>query len=162
VERFAQNDYLTNLKVDDNPHIRVIDVRTRARRNPTDLIVIDYLQLLTPPRAESRQVQVSEMSRGLKLLSRELDVAVLCLAQVNRAPEARSDKRPSLADLRESGAIENDSDQVILLSRAEKEPNLVQVNVAKHRNGPVGKVDLLYQPEYCRFVTPAMTEHGPL
>ena len=151
--------------IDDDPNVSVLDIRTRARRlaaasgGGLALIVVDYLQLMGNRRgAESRQVEVAEMSRGLKILARELDCPVLALSQLSRAPEARSDKRPILADLRESGAIEQDADVVMFLYRDEEyhvdtsERGVAEVHVAKHRSGPTGTIKLAWQREFARFV----------
>ena len=126
---------------------------------PDQLIVIDYLQLMTSgKRVESRQQEVSEFSRSMKLLAKELDVPVVALSQLNRGPEQRADKRPMLADLRESGSLEQDADVVILLHREdvyEKEstrPGEADLIVAKHRNGPTRDVVVAFQGHYSRFV----------
>ncbi len=125
--------------------------------------VIDYLQLMqaTTGRSESRQQEVSDISRSLKALARELDIPVLVLSQLNRGPEDRPDRRPRLSDLRESGAIEQDADLVIMIMRPgaypdliENDPsldNLVFVNVAKQRNGPTGEIKLTFIKRYTRF-----------
>ena len=139
--------------VDDDPGATVLGVRSVARRIQRDdigLVIVDYLQLMTSTRkAENRQVEVAEMSRGLKRTALELGVPIVALAQLNRAVEARSDKRPTLADLRESGAVENDSDVVMFLYRddyyrPDREPGVLEVIIAKHRNGPTGTVKLFY------------------
>ena len=136
--------------IDDNPHCTVMEMRAKARRTKArygdlGLIVVDYLQLMaTPRRSESRQVEVSELSRGLKILARELDAPVMCLSQLNRQLEYRQDKRPMLADLRESGSIEQDADVVIFIYRDEyynpesEQRGMAEIIVAKHRNGPTG------------------------
>ena len=164
------------LTIDDDPDVGVLDIRTRARRlaaasgDGLALIVVDYLQLLASQRgAESRQVGVAEMSRGLRVLARELDCPVLALSQLSRSPEARADKRPILADLRESGVIEQDADVVMFLYRDEEydantaEPGVAEVHVAKHRSGRTGTVKLAWQPQFARVVSldrmhPARTE----
>src|SRR5205807_7880130 len=121
------------------------------------LVVIDYLQLIDPDdRRESRQEQVAGISRRLKFLARELKVPVLALAQVNRSSEDRQDHRPRLSDLRESGAIEQDADTVLLLHRPElfepgQNDGIVEVIVAKQRNGPTGEIQLRYDKQYMRF-----------
>ncbi|MPZ62586.1 MAG: replicative DNA helicase [Propionibacteriales bacterium] len=151
------------LFIDDSPNLTMMEIRAKARRlkqrNDLRLIVIDYLQLMqSGKRVESRQVEVSEFSRQLKLLAKELDVPVVALSQLNRGPEQRSDKRPMLSDLRESGSIEQDSDMVILLHRDdayEREstrPGEADLIVAKHRNGPTKDVVVAFQGHYSRFV----------
>ncbi len=151
--------------IDDNPHLTVMDIRARARRlkkqkGDLALVVIDYLQLMTGRgRAENRQVEVAEISRGLKILARELDCPVVALSQLSRGLEARQDKRPMLSDLRESGSLEQDADVVLFLFREEVyDPDisndrrgLAEVIVAKHRNGPVGTAQLAFLAQYARF-----------
>ncbi|MCY3785658.1 MAG: replicative DNA helicase [bacterium] len=151
------------LWIDDNPNTSVLEIRAKSRRKHAEvghlgLVVVDYLQLMGGRvSAESRQVEVSEISRGLKILARELDCPVLALSQLSRAPEARSDKRPMLADLRESGAIEQDADVVMFLYRDEKynpdspDRGIAELHVAKHRTGPTGLVKLAFLPQYTRF-----------
>ena len=151
------------LWIDDNPNTSVLEIRAKARRKHAEvghlgLVVVDYLQLMGGRlNAESRQVEVSEMSRGLKILARELDCPVLALSQLSRAPEARADKRPMLADLRESGAIEQDADVVMFLYRDEMynadspDRGIAELHVAKHRTGPTGTVKLAFLPQYTRF-----------
>lgn len=132
----------------------------KSRPSGLDLVVVDYLGLVTPPRdaGENRQQQVAAMSRALKELALELKIPVIALSQLNRSPDSRSDNKPSLSDLRESGAIEQDADIVLLLYREEyykpDTPNkgIAEVHVAKHRNGPTGIVRLAWQAEYLRFV----------
>ena len=151
------------LWIDDNPNTSVLEIRAKARRKAAEvgglgLVVVDYLQLMGGRGgAENRQVEVSEMSRGLKILARELECPVLALSQLSRAPEARADKRPVLADLRESGAIEQDADVVLFLYRDEMydtnsaDRGVAEVNVAKHRTGPTGALRLTFLPQYTRF-----------
>ena len=149
--------------IDDSPNMTMMEIRAKARRlkqrHDLRLIVIDYLQLMTSgKRVESRQIEVSEFSRQIKLLAKELDVPIVALSQLNRGPEQRSDKRPMMSDLRESGAIEQDADMVILLHREdvyEKEstrPGEADLIVAKHRNGPTRDVTVAFQGHYSRFV----------
>jgi replicative DNA helicase len=151
------------LFIDDSPNMSMMEIRAKCRRlkqrHDLRLVIIDYLQLMSSPRrVENRQQEVSEMSRSLKLLAKELDVPVVAVAQLNRGPEQRSDKRPLLADLRESGSIEQDSDVVILLHREDAyEPESPRAGeadfiVAKHRNGPTATVTVAFQGHYSRFV----------
>jgi replicative DNA helicase len=149
--------------IDDNPHLTVMDMRAKCRRlkaqhGDLGLVVVDYLQLMsTGKRAENRQVEVSELSRGLKVLARDLDVPVLALSQLNRSLEYRADKRPMLADLRESGALEQDADIVAFIYRDDTyhpdstDKGVAEVIVAKHRNGPTGKVRLAFLEHLTRF-----------
>jgi replicative DNA helicase len=120
-----------------------------ARRGELGLVVVDYLQLLSPEGrgTDNRANDVATMSRGLKLLARQLGVPVLALSQLNRQVEYRANKAPGLADLRESGSIEQDADVVLMLHRGEDETGVVHMNIAKHRNGPLGKLDLAWLPE---------------
>jgi replicative DNA helicase len=152
--------------IDDNPHLTVMEIRAKARRlksrSGLGLIVIDYLQLMTGrPNAENRQVEVSEISRGLKILARELEIPVVALSQLSRNLETRADKRPVLADLRESGSLEQDSDVVIFLYRDEvynrdsPDRGTAEVIVAKHRNGPTGMTQLAFLDHYTRFANMA-------
>jgi replicative DNA helicase len=151
------------LFIDDSPNMTMMEIRAKARRlkqrHDLQLIVIDYLQLMSSgKKVESRQLEVSEFSRQIKLLAKELNVPVIALSQLNRGPEQRSDKRPMLSDLRESGSIEQDADMVILLHREdvyEKEstrPGEADLIVAKHRNGPTRDVVVAFQGHYSRFV----------
>ena len=146
------------ITVDDNAGQRVIDIRAKARSlsrtTKLGVIVVDYLQLMSSGgKVESRQVEVSAFSRGLKLLARELEVPVIVLSQLNRNPESRSDKRPTMADLRESGAVEQDADCVILLHRDEdKTPDLLHLNIEKHRHGRNNlTVELKWQAQFARL-----------
>jgi replicative DNA helicase len=151
------------LFIDDSPNLSMMEIRAKCRRlkqrHELRLVVIDYLQLMTSgKKVESRQQEVSEFSRSLKLLAKELDVPVIAVSQLNRGPEQRTDKKPQLSDLRESGSIEQDSDIVILLHREdmyEKEsPRAGEADfiVAKHRNGPTATVTVAFQGHYSRFV----------
>ena len=149
--------------IDDSPNLTMMEIRAKARRlkqrHDLKLIVIDYLQLMSSgKKVESRQVEVSEFSRQIKLLAKELDVPIIALSQLNRGPEQRSDKRPMMSDLRESGSIEQDADIVMLLHREdvyEKESpraGEADIIVAKHRNGPTRDVVVSFQGHYSRFV----------
>lgn len=148
--------------IDDTPAITAMEIRSKARRLKLEhglgLIVIDYLQLMAGRgRYESRQQEVSEISRSLKALARELDVPVIALSQLSRAPEARQDHRPMLSDLRESGAIEQDADIVIFLYRDEyynpetEKKNIAEAIIAKQRNGPTGTVELVWLGPFTKF-----------
>jgi replicative DNA helicase len=150
------------LFIDDSPNMSMMEIRSKCRRlkqrNELKLVIVDYLQLMSSPRrVENRQQEVSELSRSLKLLAKELNVPVVALAQLNRGPELRTDKRPLLADLRESGSIEQDSDLVILLHREDayerESPRAGEADliVAKHRNGPTATVTVAFQGHYSRF-----------
>ncbi|MEM1071727.1 MAG: replicative DNA helicase [Planctomycetota bacterium] len=180
--RFTQDDFsrLINaagelsqapIYIDDTPSLSILGLRARSRRlvrkHGIRCIVIDYLQLLSAPGAgrESRQVEVSEISRGIKALARELDVPVICLAQLNRGPEQREGKQPRISDLRESGSIEQDADVVLLLHREDyyhigdedwqmdnpEKVGLAELIVAKQRNGPTGVVKLTWDNTTTRF-----------
>lgn len=140
-----------------------MELKAKARRLKSkvglDLIVIDYLQLMQIGyRSDNRQQEISEISRSLKAIAKELEVPVVALSQLSRAPELRGDKRPILSDLRESGAIEQDADVVMFLYRDEyyntdtEKRNIGEVNIAKHRNGPTGTVELAFLPQYTKFV----------
>jgi replicative DNA helicase len=151
--------------IDDNPNLTVMDIRARARRlkkseGDLGLVVVDYLQLMTGrARAENRQVEVAEISRGLKILARELECPVVALSQLSRGLEARQDKRPMLSDLRESGSLEQDADVVLFIYREEQyDPDtpidrrgMAEIVVAKHRNGPTGSAHLVFLNQYARF-----------
>jgi replicative DNA helicase len=150
------------LYIDDSPNLTMMEIRSKARRlrqrQDVQLIVIDYLQLMTSgKRVESRQQEVSEFSRAIKLLAKELDVPVVALSQLNRGPEQRTDKKPMLADLRESGSIEQDSDMVLLVHRPDLyEPETERAGeadliIAKHRNGPTATIAVAFQGRYSRF-----------
>lgn len=153
-----------SIYIDDTPGIGVMDIRAKCRRLKLEkglgLVMIDYLQLMQGRgRAENRQQEISEISRSLKSLARELNVPVITLSQLSRAPESRSDHRPILSDLRESGAIEQDADIVMFLYRDDyyhkdsEKKNIAEVIIAKHRNGPTGTVELLWLAQYTKFVS---------
>jgi replicative DNA helicase len=150
------------LFIDDSANLTMMEIRAKSRRlkqrHDLQLIIIDYLQLMTSgKRVESRQTEVSEFSRSIKLLAKELDVPVVALSQLNRGPEQRTDKKPMLSDLRESGSIEQDSDMVVLVHREDMyEPESPRAGeadliLAKHRNGPTGVVAVAFQGRYSRF-----------
>ena len=153
----------TNILIDDNPSLSVADMNAKCRRvDNLGLVVIDYLQLMTsaggPSRSsDNRQQVVSDISRALKIMAKELNVPVVCLSQLSRGPESRSDKRPMLSDLRESGAIEQDADIVMFLYRDDyydKESeahNIAECIIAKNRHGETGTVELQWLPEYTTF-----------
>jgi replicative DNA helicase len=149
--------------IDDSPNMTMMEIRSKARRlkqkHDLKLIVIDYMQLMSSgKKVESRQLEVSEFSRQIKLLAKELEVPVIALSQLNRGPEQRADKKPMAADLRESGSLEQDADMIILLHREdvyEKEstrPGEADLIVAKHRNGPTRDITVAFQGHYSRFV----------
>ncbi|MDY5584277.1 MAG: replicative DNA helicase [Arcanobacterium sp.] len=151
------------LIVDDSPNLTMTEIRAKARRlhqqNDIQLIVIDYLQLLTSggKLVESRQQEVSEFSRAIKLLAKELKIPIIAVAQLNRNPEARTDKRPQVADLRESGSLEQDADVILLIHR-NQDPGVddappSEVIVGKNRSGPVGSVELMFQGDRARFAS---------
>jgi len=145
----------------DKPSMNIIEVRAQARRlksrHKIGLLVIDYLQLVTDPRARSREQEIGGISRALKALAKELDIPVIVLSQLNRNVEQRRDRHPMLSDLRESGSIEQDADLVMMIYRDRvynpdsQEGNLTEVNLCKHRNGPVGMINLAYLQEYMLF-----------
>jgi replicative DNA helicase len=150
------------LYIDDSPNMTLVEIRAKCRRLKQKvglkMVIIDYLQLMTSgKKVESRQQEVSEFSRALKLLAKELQVPVIALSQLNRGPEQRSDKMPALSDLRESGSLEQDADMVILLHRDsayEKEstrPGEADLIVAKHRNGPTKTITVAFQGHFSRF-----------
>ena len=152
----------TDIRVDDNPAITVAEMNAKCRRlNNLGLVVIDYLQLMTAAApgksAENRVTVVSEISRALKIMAKELNVPVICLSQLSRANESRTDKRPMLSDLRESGAIEQDADSVMFIYRDDyynpnsEEKNIAECIIAKNRHGETGTVKLQWLPQYTTF-----------
>jgi len=156
--------------IDDSSVLTTLELRARSRRFKSQvmktgngLIVVDYLQLMQlTRRTESKQQEVAEISRSLKAIARELDVPLIALSQLSRAVESRQEKRPQLSDLRDSGAIEQDADLVILLYRpgyydapADEGDNTADVIVAKHRNGPTGTIRLTFFKEHARFASQA-------
>ena len=155
--------------IDDTPSISVLQLRTKARRvhseHGLDLILVDYLQLMTgDTRSENRVQEISYISRGLKGLARELNVPVVTASQLSRAVEQRSDKRPILSDLRESGSIEQDADVVMFIYRDDvydqqtERKNVAEVIVAKHRNGPTGSIELYFKSQLAQFANAAKRE----
>ena len=155
----------TDIRIDDNPLLTVADMNAKCRRlDNLGLVVIDYLQLMTSAggksySGENRQQAVSDISRMMKIMAKELQVPVLCLSQLSRANEKREDKRPMLSDLRESGAIEQDADNVMFLYRDDyynedsEKRNIAECIVAKNRHGETGKVELRWMPDYTAFGT---------
>lgn len=152
-----------NIFIDDTPGITLTELKAKCRKlkieKGLDLVMIDYLQLMSGEgKTESRQQEISTISRGLKGLAKELDCPVVALSQLSRAPELRSDHRPILSDLRESGAIEQDADIVMFLYRDEyydpdsEKKNIGEVIIAKHRNGPIGAIELVFVGEYTKFL----------
>src|SRR5437764_13075418 len=153
----------TKIFIDDTPGISVLEMRAKARRlaaeqKKLDLIIVDYLQLMSGSRrVESRQQEVSQISRELKGLAKELNVPLVALSQLSRAPETRGDHKPQLSDLRESGSIEQDADLVGFIfreeqySRTEENAGLAELVIAKQRNGPTGTVKLAFLKEFTRF-----------
>jgi replicative DNA helicase len=150
------------LYIDDSPNLTMMEIRAKARRlkqrNDLRLVIVDYLQLMTSgKRVESRQQEVSEFSRNLKLLAKELEVPVVAISQLNRGPEQRTDKRPMLSDLRESGSLEQDADMVVLLNRPDAwerdDPRAGEADliIAKHRAGPTSTITVAHQLHYSRF-----------
>ncbi|MBC7930213.1 MAG: replicative DNA helicase [Rubrivivax sp.] len=164
----------TRIFIDDTPGISVLEMRAKARRlaaeqKQLDLIIIDYLQLMSGSsrRSDSRQQEVSQISRELKGLAKELNVPLVALSQLSRAPEARTDHRPMLSDLRESGAIEQDADVVAFIyreeqyNRTEENAGLSEIILAKQRNGPTGTVKLAFLKEFTRFENMWRDDHQP-
>jgi len=152
----------SNLIIDDTPGISISELRSKCRKYKLDhnlkMIIIDYLQLMTGNgKSDSRQQEISDISRSLKALARELQVPVLALSQLSRAVEQRPDHRPMLSDLRESGAIEQDADVVMFIYRDDyynkdtQMKGIAEIIIAKQRNGPIGTVNLVWLPEFTKF-----------
>ena len=165
---FEASDRLSraDINIDDTPDMSVFEIKNKCRRMKAekglDLVIIDYLQLMHgESRTDNRQQEISELSRYLKLLAREMDCPVLVLSQLSRAPEMRPNHRPVLSDLRESGSIEQDADIVIFLYRDDyyneesEKQGICEVNLAKHRNGPTGTVELTWVARYTKFADKA-------
>ncbi len=158
---------MSKMIIDDTPAITVSELRSKCRKfkleHDLDMIIIDYLQLMTGgKRSESKQQEISEISRSLKAVARELNVPVLALSQLSRSVESRPDKRPMLSDLRESGAIEQDADMVMFIYRDDyytkeksEKKGIAEIIIGKQRNGAIGTVELVWLPEYTRFVNKA-------
>ena len=154
--------------IDDSPTVSVLELRAKARRlkmqHDIGLIILDYLQLMDEQsRSENRQQEISKISRSLKALARELNVPVVAISQLSRAPERRESFRPRLSDLRESGSIEQDADVVLMLFRedyynpTDENNGIAEVIIAKQRNGPTGSIKLAFIKEYTRFESLAHT-----
>jgi replicative DNA helicase len=157
--------YKAKFFIDDTPALGILELRAKARRlkaeHDVGLVIVDYLQLMQGPRSQSREQEISAISRSLKALAKELNIPVIALSQLNRSVEARTDKRPALADLRESGAIEQDADVVIFVHRPEMygideqqgegTEGLAEIIIGKQRNGPVDTIKLQFVKQYARF-----------
>ena len=149
------------LYIDDTPALSILDLRSRARRlkreRGIELIVVDYLQLMQGPKTENRQYEISSITQSLKALAKELDIPIIALSQLSRAVESRTDKRPQLSDLRESGAIEQDADLIFMLYRdyvykkAEEWKAVTELRLVKHRNGPTKNLLLAFKEELTKF-----------
>jgi replicative DNA helicase len=149
--------------IDDTPNISITEMRSKVRRLQAEqggalgLVLIDYLQLMEGSGSENRVQEISRMTRALKGLARELSVPVIALSQLSRGVESRTNKRPMMSDLRESGSIEQDADLILMLYRDEyytpdtPDRGIAEVIITKHRNGPVGTIKLLFEPQFTRF-----------
>lgn len=166
--QFALDElHKSKIVIDDTPGVSIMEMRNKCRRlkaeQGLDLIVVDYLQLMTyDGRTDSRQQEISALSRNLKLLAREMDCPVIVLSQLSRAPEQRQDKRPLLSDLRESGSIEQDADIVVFLYRDDyynentEKPGVCEVHLAKHRSGATDRIELTWVARYTKFSDKAL------
>jgi replicative DNA helicase len=152
----------TNIYIDDSAGLNIIDLRAKARQlkaeKDIDLLIVDYIQLLhSGVKIESRQQEISYISRSLKALAKDLNVPVLAISQLSRAVENRTDHRPIMSDLRESGAIEQDADVILFIyrkyvySKNDEDKGLGEIIVGKHRNGPTGSVDIAFVDRYAKF-----------
>ena len=156
--------------IDDTAGLNMFELRAKARRlqtkHPLSLVIVDYLQLMAgDARAENRQQEVSNISRGMKQLARELEVPVIAVSQLNRSPEARADREPQLSDLRESGAIEQDADMVMFIYEDPKDPSskgIVKLKIAKNRNGPTDTIRLGFVKDYTKFRTLTRDDYADL
>lgn len=157
-----------SIYIDDTAVLTVMEMKAKLRRlmmelNKLDLVIIDYLQLMEGPRSDNRVQEISDITRGLKALAREIDVPVIAVSQLSRAVEARQNKKPMLSDLRESGSIEQDADIVMFIYRDEyynpetTNKGEAEIIIAKQRNGPTGRITLLFQPNITKFRNPART-----
>jgi len=162
---------MAKIFIDDSPALSSLDVRARSRRlaaeQPLGLVIVDYLQLMQGRgKTESRQLEVSEISRGLKSLAKEINIPIVALSQLSRAVESRTDKRPMLSDLRESGSIEQDADVVAFIYRDEVynqdtlDAGVAEILIRKQRNGPIGDIKLQFENQYTRFYNLASDEDG--
>jgi replicative DNA helicase len=164
IGRAADRLSAARLFIDDSEGVSVGEMRSKTRRlksrDGLDLVIVDYIQLMEGTdrrRDENRVQELSTISRGLKMLARDLEVPIICVSQLNRAPDARTDKRPMLSDLRESGAIEQDADLVLMIYRDDyydensEDRGIAEVNVAKNRHGPTEKVKLTFRGSYAKF-----------
>ena len=152
----------SRLIIDDTPSISIAEMRSKCRKykleHGLDIVIIDYLQLMSGSgRSDNRQQEISDISRSLKAMARELNVPVIALSQLSRAVEQRPDHRPMLSDLRESGAIEQDADVVMFIYRDDyynkdsENKNIAEIIIAKQRNGPIGTVNLVWLPMFTKF-----------
>ena len=157
----ASKVHLLPIYFDDASVVTVTDIRAKSRRlkasKGVDLIVVDYLQLMQGSSGDNRQQEIADISRNLKNLAKELKVPIIAVSQLNRAAEAREDKRPRLGDLRESGAIEQDADIVLMLYRddyynpASESPGVAEINIVKNRSGETGRIDMAFMKEFTQF-----------
>lgn len=173
ISRSMGNLATAPLYIDDTPGISPMELRAKCRKlkieRGLDLIIIDYLQLMNVSgKGESRQQEITEISRSLKAIAREMNVPVIALSQLSRAPETRSDHKPILSDLRESGAIEQDADVVAFLYRDEyynndtEKKNIAEINIAKQRNGPTGTVELIWRADCTKFENIEYTKYAEI